>query len=380
MINGFRQEALYTDPLAAPQNGDVVKGFANSEQSSSTPSFLTLFDALDSAELIEQSLEESMPLTDTAEAVVVVDSESGLDTELLLTDEIETPLIEIEDTVVDVETADIDSDELLEQLLFSTVDAEPIPDNDEPTQAELSAELATTLAESVIPTVQTGVSPASITNSATELKEVVANSLAISANQSGAQLTTQAPVAPTAAMLKFADMGANRDSTIAAVANDALQTVAQNVRSEQSTVTFKATVDKQMTAQQMGQQLSSMIADKVSVQVNAKTPVATIRLDPPDLGKIDLVVKVDNDKLQVQINASSQATRESIQQTSDRLRNELINQNFLHVEVTIADGEGGSRYSPDADIEEEFIFNNESQIGFDESDEGMSLDSELARA
>ncbi len=375
MINGFRQEALYTDPLAAPQNGDVVKGFANSGQSSSTPSFLTLFDALDSAELVEQSLEESMPLTDTAEADVVVDSESGLDIELLVTDEIETPLIE--ESVAD-------SDEVLEQLLSPTVtvetDTELLPENDELTQAELSAELATTLAESVIPTVQTGVSPASITNSATELKEVVANSLAISANQSGAQLTTQAPVAPTAAMLKFADMGANRDSTIAAVANDALQTVAQNVRSEQSTVTFKATVDKQMTAQQMGQQLSSMIADKVSVQVNAKTPVATIRLDPPDLGKIDLIVKVDNDKLQVQINASSQATRESIQQTSDRLRNELINQNFLNVEVTIADGEGDSRYSPDADIEEEFIFNNESQIGFDESDEGMSLDSELARA
>ncbi|MDE1076959.1 flagellar hook-length control protein FliK, partial [Escherichia coli] len=79
--------------------------------------------------------------------------------------------------------------------------------------------------------------------------------------------------------------------------------------------------------------LSATIADKVSVQINAKTPTATIRLDPPDLGKIELVVKLDNDKLHIQINASSNTTRESIQMTSDRLRAELVEQNFLNVDV-----------------------------------------------
>ncbi len=98
---------------------------------------------------------------------------------------------------------------------------------------------------------------------------------------------------------------------------------------------FKAVLDKQISAKQMGQQLSALMADKISLQVNAKTPTATIRLDPPELGKIDLVVKLDNDKLHVQISASSHATRESIQLTSERLRAELVEQNFLHVEVAI---------------------------------------------
>ncbi len=109
------------------------------------------------------------------------------------------------------------------------------------------------------------------------------------------------------------------------------------VSRDTTNLNFKAVLDKHISAKDMGQQLSAMMADKISLQVNTKTPTATIRLDPPDLGKIDLVVKFDNDKLHVQINASSQATRESIQMTSERLRAELVEQNFLHVDVSISD-------------------------------------------
>lgn len=136
-----------------------------------------------------------------------------------------------------------------------------------------------------------------------------------------------------------------------------------------SNLQFKAVLDKSLSAQELGERLSSTIADKVSVQVNAKTPTATIRLDPPDLGKIDLVIKLDNDKLNIQINASSGATRESIQMTSDRLRAELVEQNFLHVDVSIsgehqqssdhhemvADGDfmvAGNTVAMDSDVEE----------------------------
>ncbi|QTG95502.1 flagellar hook-length control protein FliK [Vibrio furnissii] len=100
---------------------------------------------------------------------------------------------------------------------------------------------------------------------------------------------------------------------------------------------FKAAVDKHLTAEQMGQKLSALVADKVAVQYNAKASAATIRLDPPDLGKIDLLVRVDGGKVQIQVQASSHMTRESLQLTSDRLRDELLNQNFIDVDVHIFD-------------------------------------------
>ncbi|MCG6229084.1 flagellar hook-length control protein FliK [Vibrio furnissii] len=100
---------------------------------------------------------------------------------------------------------------------------------------------------------------------------------------------------------------------------------------------FKAAVDKHLTAEQMGQKLSALVADKVAVQYNAKASAATIRLDPPDLGKIDLLVRVDGGKVQIQVQASSHMTRESLQLTSDRLRDELLNQNFIDVDVQIFD-------------------------------------------
>lgn len=100
---------------------------------------------------------------------------------------------------------------------------------------------------------------------------------------------------------------------------------------------FKAAVDKHLTAEQMGQKLSALVADKVAVQYNAKASAATIRLDPPDLGKIDLLVRVDGGKVQIQVQASSHLTRESLQLTSDRLRDELLNQNFIDVDVHIFD-------------------------------------------
>lgn len=81
-----------------------------------------------------------------------------------------------------------------------------------------------------------------------------------------------------------------------------------------------------------------VLHDRVSVQAQQNMQQAQIRLDPPDLGKMDLLVRVEGDKLSVQINASTTATREALMQVSDRLRAELQNHNFLHVDVNVGSG------------------------------------------
>ncbi len=111
-------------------------------------------------------------------------------------------------------------------------------------------------------------------------------------------------------------------------------------RETAQTQLFKATMpSKDTRSAEVGQKLVSVLADKIQLQSSAKTSNATIRLDPPDLGKLDLFVRIDGDRLNVHINSSATSVRDAISQTVERLRLELIQENFLEVNVSVGDGE-----------------------------------------
>ncbi|ENM6577268.1 flagellar hook-length control protein FliK [Vibrio fluvialis] len=98
-----------------------------------------------------------------------------------------------------------------------------------------------------------------------------------------------------------------------------------------------------------GEQMLQVLHDRVTLQAQQNLQEAKIRLDPPDLGKLDLVVRVEGDRLSVQINANAAATREALMQVSDRLRAELQSQNFVHVDVNVGSDQGGQRQSSSQD-------------------------------
>ncbi|ENY8009846.1 flagellar hook-length control protein FliK [Vibrio fluvialis] len=98
-----------------------------------------------------------------------------------------------------------------------------------------------------------------------------------------------------------------------------------------------------------GEQMLQVLHDRVTLQAQQNLQEAKIRLDPPDLGKLDLVVRVEGDRLSVQINANAAATREALMQVSDRLRAELQSQNFVHVDVNVSSDQGGQRQSSSQD-------------------------------
>ncbi|MBO0212393.1 flagellar hook-length control protein FliK [Vibrio sp. Vb2880] len=98
-----------------------------------------------------------------------------------------------------------------------------------------------------------------------------------------------------------------------------------------------------------GEQMLQVLHDRVTLQAQQHLQEAKIRLDPPDLGKLDLVVRVEGDRLSVQINANAAATREALMQVSDRLRAELQSQNFVHVDVNVGADQGSQRQSSSQD-------------------------------
>ena len=101
-----------------------------------------------------------------------------------------------------------------------------------------------------------------------------------------------------------------------------------------------------------------VLQDRVTFQAQQNLQEAKIRLDPPDLGKLDLLVRVEGDRLSVQINANTAVTREALMQVSDRLRAELQEQNFVHVDVNVGSDQGQERqgYSDENQQEDPTIF------------------------
>lgn len=86
---------------------------------------------------------------------------------------------------------------------------------------------------------------------------------------------------------------------------------------------------------QWGQQLVEALRDKVDLQVNQQVKQAHIRLDPPELGRLELSVRMDGDKLTVQLNAANPAIREALIQSMERLRMALAPHHSGGVEVNV---------------------------------------------
>lgn len=95
-----------------------------------------------------------------------------------------------------------------------------------------------------------------------------------------------------------------------------------------------------------GEQLLHTLRDQVQVQLQQRIQNATIRLDPPELGSLEIFLSHESGRLNVHINASQADVARLLQQTSDRLRQELAGGQFTQVNVqTSNDGQSGQQQS-----------------------------------
>ena len=91
------------------------------------------------------------------------------------------------------------------------------------------------------------------------------------------------------------------------------------------------------------EQLHSALGDRLQVQVKDQIQHATIRLDPPNMGKIDITMELENGRMQVHINANHGEVYRALQQVSHDLRQSLIEQNFVQVNVQVSSQHPGQQ-------------------------------------
>jgi flagellar hook-length control protein FliK len=106
-------------------------------------------------------------------------------------------------------------------------------------------------------------------------------------------------------------------------------------------------VERQLTLQapseRWGEQLLNALRDSVELQLKHSQQSASIRLDPPELGRLEIYLSQDSARLTVQIHAAQGDVARLLQQGVERLRQDLSGPGQQQVDVQVSDGRGGQQ-------------------------------------
>jgi len=99
------------------------------------------------------------------------------------------------------------------------------------------------------------------------------------------------------------------------------------------------------------QPLRAALGDRLQMQLQRNSEHAVIRLDPPNLGSIEISIRHSAGALQVNLSASNSDVLRQLNTVSDNMRSDLSQRQFSDVAVTVsasngrglADGSGGGR-------------------------------------
>jgi flagellar hook-length control protein FliK len=106
-------------------------------------------------------------------------------------------------------------------------------------------------------------------------------------------------------------------------------------------------------------ELGSGLSERVNWMINQKQNTATIRLDPPMLGKLDVQIKIADDATTVVFQTQHAQTRDLIESAAVRLRDFLQESGFQNVNVDVSQRQDQQQaraqtsLDPDADQQDE---------------------------
>jgi len=84
------------------------------------------------------------------------------------------------------------------------------------------------------------------------------------------------------------------------------------------------------------QSLQEALGERLNVQVGKNMEQAVIRLEPPQLGRIDIAIRHSAGTLEVNISATNGEVLRQLQTVSDNLRSDLSQRQFTEVAVTVS--------------------------------------------
>jgi len=97
------------------------------------------------------------------------------------------------------------------------------------------------------------------------------------------------------------------------------------------------------------QSLQEALGDRLHLQVGKNMEQATIRLEPPQLGRIDIAIRHSNGTLEVNISATHSEVLRQLQTVSDNLRSDLSQRQYTEVAVSVTPTPKNNNAAPFSD-------------------------------
>jgi flagellar hook-length control protein FliK len=121
------------------------------------------------------------------------------------------------------------------------------------------------------------------------------------------------------------------------------------------------------------QSLQEALGDRLQVQVGKNVEQAVIRLEPPQLGRIDIAIRHSNGTLEVNISASNGEVLRQLQTVSDNLRNDLAQRQYTDVAVSVTPTPKNGGASPFSDPQQQQQQGRGRQPGREQDEPGRAL-------
>ncbi|WP_330208558.1 flagellar hook-length control protein FliK [Pseudomonas sp. Z13] len=206
------------------------------------------------------------------------------------------------------------------------VTGQPLPPPVQPQSSALSGKLAV-----LSPTASAAQNPAPAANqdSNSDALTALLATLAPTAEQASANATAGADASGTAAVSALT-IGSPTHTSTAAPQDLAAPKLERHLK-------------LQSLEAKWGEQMLVALRDNVELQLQQKVQSATIRLDPPELGSMEILLSHESGRLTVQISAANSDVARLLNNTSERLRQELVGQNFLQVNVQVSSDSSGQQ-------------------------------------
>ncbi|TKB47237.1 hypothetical protein FCL40_16170 [Ferrimonas sediminicola] len=89
------------------------------------------------------------------------------------------------------------------------------------------------------------------------------------------------------------------------------------------------------------ERMAPELRERMMMMINSRTNQAEIRLDPPELGALQVKIQMNGDQAQVQLHAQQPQTREMVEQALPRLREMLAQQGITLADTQVSQGDHG---------------------------------------
>ncbi|USD36248.1 flagellar hook-length control protein FliK [Ferrimonas sp. SCSIO 43195] len=115
------------------------------------------------------------------------------------------------------------------------------------------------------------------------------------------------------------------------------------------------TVTKSGDQALLAREMLAPLGDQIRFNLEQGIKRAEVRLDPPDLGRIELTIRQEGDRISVQLHAANPQVRDALAHGAERLRQEMMQQFDGQVDVDVGQQQPGQQQHPSQSWDERIL-------------------------